>query len=80
MNISEPQIRSLLEMLSLTGNEEADCGECLQHMAEFAETSLPGKPIPEGLRRIEEHLKLCGECREEFEALKDALAGEQCSE
>jgi predicted anti-sigma-YlaC factor YlaD len=45
-------------------------------IAEFAETTLAGKSIPGGLRSIEEHLKICGECREEFETLKDALSRE----
>ena len=62
-------------MLALTKSEEATCDECFQHMAEFAETSLAGKSIPDGLTCIEEHLQICGECREEFETLKKALGG-----
>lgn len=73
MSISDEQIQALLEMLALTKEEEATCDDCMQHMAEFAETSLAGKTIPEGLKRIDEHLQFCGECREEFEALKAAL-------
>ena len=42
-------------------------------MAEFATVSLAGRTIPEGLRAIDEHLRVCGECREEFEALRAAL-------
>lgn len=76
MKISEQQVKSLLKMLALTKDDEASCDDCLQHMAEFAEASLPGKPIPEGLKRIDDHLRLCGECREEFEALKVALNDE----
>jgi len=73
MNISEDQIQALLEMLTLTKDNEVSCDECLQSMAEFAETTLTGKTVTEGLQCIEEHLELCGECREEFEALKSAL-------
>jgi hypothetical protein len=45
-------------------------------MAEFAEISLVGKSIPIGLKIIEDHLEICGECCEEFEALKLALSNE----
>ncbi len=73
MNIIDEKVQALLEMLSLTSDNEADCGDCLQHLAEFAETTLAGKSIPESLRHIDEHLQRCGECREEFQALKFAL-------
>ena len=46
---------------------------CLEAMAEFAENQLEGKTVPESLKTIKDHLELCGECREEFEALLTAL-------
>ena len=73
MNISEEQVQAMLEMLALTKDVEASCDDCRQQLAEFAETTLAGKSIPEGLKCIDEHLQRCGECREEFEALKAAL-------
>ena len=76
MKISKQQVDSLLKMLALTRDDEQDCGDCLKMMAEFAEISLTGKSIPEGLRCIEEHLGICNECREEFETLKIALSNE----
>ena len=76
MNLSDAQIQSLLKMLALTKNQETTCDECLRHLAEFVETTLPGKTIPEGLLCIDEHLQHCGECREEFETLKLALDDE----
>ncbi len=75
MNLTGEQVRSLLEMLTLTRDSEADCNDCLSQMAEFAEVALEGRSIPQGLKCIEEHLDRCGECREEFEALKTALDG-----
>ena len=73
MKLSSERMDALLRMLALTKDEEASCDDCLEHMAEFAETMLAGKSIPDGLKSIDEHLELCGECREEFEALKVAL-------
>lgn len=73
MKISNEQIDALLGMISLTQDEEVDCDGCLDKMAQFVEHSLTGKTNPQGLQLIEHHLKLCPECREEFEALKNAL-------
>ncbi len=42
-------------------------------LAEFAERSLEGKPIPEALQAIQHHLAICAECQEEYEALLTAL-------
>ena len=76
MNITDEHVRALLDLLALTKDVETDCDHCFQHMAEFAEATLSGKTIPDGLRCIDEHLERCGECREEFESLKEALGGE----
>ena len=73
MTLSREQLEALLKMISLTEDEELTCDECLRGMAEFAETELAGKSLPEGLRAVESHLELCGECREEYEALLQAL-------
>lgn len=76
MKISKQQLDSLLKMLALTNDAELDCDSCFRLLSEFAETSLAGKSIPEGLKSIEHHLEICNECCEEFEALKDALSQE----
>lgn len=76
MPLSKQQVESLLKMLAQTKDVEQDCDSCHKMMAEFAETSLAGKSIPEGLKSIQEHLENCSECCEEFEALKVALSSE----
>ena len=76
MKMTQDQVQSLLHMLSLTRDEETTCGDCLQHMAEFVETTLAGKTVREGLKSLEKHLEFCGECHDEFDALRDALRGE----
>lgn len=73
MTLSKNQVAELLRMLKLTKDTEATCGDCQNTMAEFAETQLEGKTIPESLNMIKDHLQLCGDCREEFEALLAAL-------
>jgi predicted anti-sigma-YlaC factor YlaD len=73
MELSDDQIRTLVRALSITREQEIDCGECLNMVAEFAERELAGRPIPVALETVRHHLTRCGECREEYEALFAAL-------
>ena len=75
MTLSRDQTETLLKTLALTKDEEVMCDSCMREIAEFAETQLKGKSIPDSLKVIEDHLELSGECREEFEALMAALRG-----
>ena len=75
MAFSKEQLGALFKMLSLTRSEEPNCDECLNKLAEFAELEMQGKPTPEALEAIEHHLELCGECREEYDALMAAISG-----
>ena len=74
MTISSQQVKTLLSALAYTRDEEESCDGCLKMMAEFAEQSLVGKTVTDSMRAIDHHLRVCGECREEFEALKVALS------
>lgn len=73
MPLSKNEIDALLRLVGLTQDEEINCEQCLASVAEFAEQQLSGKSIPEGLQSVAQHLSICGECREEYEALQRAL-------
>jgi len=74
--LSSEQVGSIVKMLGLTRDREFNCSECLQHVGEFAECQLTGKPVDEVIASVEQHLALCPECREEFEALLKILKSE----
>ncbi len=71
--LTSAQVGSVLKMLALTTERELNCSECLQHVGEFAETRLASQPVDAVMASIEQHLALCPECREEFEALMTIL-------
>jgi predicted anti-sigma-YlaC factor YlaD len=52
---------------------ELGCDECFEQIDRFVEMTLDGKSAEEALPLVQDHLERCGECREEFEALLDAL-------
>ncbi len=73
MAFSKQEIENLLRLVSLTKDAELNCVECLALVAEFAEQHLAGKSVSSGLQAVEQHLSICDECREEYEALKLTL-------
>lgn len=73
MSLSRPELQKMLDVVRATQTVEIDCDVCLMRVGEFAELNLVGKPIPEGLKAIEQHLSICDECREEYELLCVAL-------
>ena len=73
MPLSNKELEGLLRLVGLTDDNEINCEQCLALVAEFAELELAGKTVPEGLKVIEQHLSVCSECQEEYEALQRAL-------
>ena len=73
MALSKDEIAQLLKLLGQTEDHELNCEECLALVAEFAESQLSGKSVPASLHAVEQHLAVCGECREEYEALRQTL-------
>jgi hypothetical protein len=79
MPLTNQEIDGLMQLVSLTKDDEIDCEQCLAAVAEFAEQQLAGRSISAGLEAVAHHLSICGECREEYEALLktlDTLDGE----
>jgi hypothetical protein len=73
MLLTQDKIKLLLQTLVLTHDEELNCDECFEFMAEFAENHLSGRSVPEALTAIENHLLICGDCAEEFGILKASI-------
>ncbi len=73
MPLTKDEIAHLLEVVGQTADQEIDCEECLLDLAEFAERELLGRSVPESLAAVAQHLAVCAECREEYEALRTAL-------
>jgi predicted anti-sigma-YlaC factor YlaD len=73
MNLSDDQIRELLQAVSLTRDHELNCDECLAEVGGFAELTLAGRPVEDAYDLVEQHLQICAECREEFALLLKAL-------
>jgi hypothetical protein len=65
--------RDLCEALRATRDAEIGCDDCLMQVTSYCEIELAGKEIPEALRLVREHLEICAECHEEYQALLSAM-------
>jgi len=74
MKLLPSTIQKVIETLSITLDEEATCGECYQEVDKYVDMLREGRSPSEVLPLVEHHLTLCPPCKEEFEALLDALS------
>ncbi len=77
MKLSQKSLETVLQWISHTHAEEIDCGTCWEQVDQFAELVLAGKDASEALPLVRDHLVLCAECRDEYEALLAALLAMQ---
>ena len=71
MKPTQAQLRELLRVVAATEPREIDCEEFLARVGAYLEgVTLTGEP-PAELRQVVQHLEICSECREEFDALVD---------
>ncbi|WP_138430961.1 anti-sigma factor family protein [Fodinibius saliphilus] len=73
MKITKDVIKKLINAAFNSHPDEIGCDECFEKLNKFAELELEGKLAAEAMPLVEDHLKRCKECREEYEALLEAL-------
>jgi hypothetical protein len=71
---NEDIFRAVIKEIAETREgEEIGCDECFEQVDRFIEMELSGLNAAQAMPLVQEHLKMCGECREEFEALLVSL-------
>ena len=73
MPLSKQQIDTLLTMVVNSTADTIHCDGCLVDVAQFAETELMGASLCESMDKVENHLKNCPCCNDEYQALLEAL-------
>jgi hypothetical protein len=67
----------LIEMLAITEEQEVSCDDVHKVLAEFTEMQQRGEDVAYLMPLVQKHLDLCSDCREEHEALVQALEFEK---
>ena len=73
MSDLEGQLRALLELVHATDPREIDCDEFLERVAGVVDALGADAAPPPELDAVSQHLTVCPECREEFDALVRTL-------
>jgi len=71
--LTKETIRKMMHSIKMTHQHEITCGECFSEVDRYAEMELSGMNPSEAMPMVKKHLDLCGNCREEYEALLGAL-------
>ena len=69
----DPSMKVVLGMISHTQEKELTCDEVHVLIDQFAEMHMRGEDPTHMLPLVQQHLDMCPDCREEYEALVEAL-------
>lgn len=75
--LNPEDLGNLARALDMTNNEELACDECFEKLDRFVEMELDGLDAASAMPLVQDHLDKCGDCREEYQALLDALRVEK---
>jgi hypothetical protein len=73
MNLEPAALKQMVRVVLSTRPDEIGCDECLDQLDRFVEMKLAGKDVAQAMPLVHDHLERCRDCREEFEALLEAL-------
>ena len=62
-------MKNLLQMVSITEEQELTCDEVFALVDQFAEMVQKGEDASNIMPMVQRHLDLCPDCREEYESL-----------
>ena len=66
------RLRELLRVVMATAENEIDCDELLSRVAALLDARRAGAEVPTELMPALQHLAVCPECKQEFDALLEA--------
>ena len=67
------RVEAILQMIENTCEEELSCEEVADLLSEFAELELNKKDAASLLPLVQNHLEMCSNCHEEYDALMRVL-------
>jgi hypothetical protein len=72
-----PQAREVLQIMlrkiGQTQENELTCGEVFDLLDQYAEMAAKAEDVTKLMPLVKQHLEMCADCREEFEALLKVL-------
>lgn len=69
MDPTPEQLADLARIIAATADDEIDCDELLERVAAYLDLADTDGVLPDELEKVRQHLAVCPQCREEFDAL-----------
>lgn len=66
-------LKAMLRKIEHTQEIELTCGEVFDLLDQYAEMAANGEDVTQLMPLVKQHLEMCSDCREEFEALLNVL-------
>ncbi len=79
MQIPIDKLKTMVRGVARTKEIEYSCDDVYQLLDEFTEAVVQGKDVAQLMPLVQQHLELCPDCRDEFEALLRVLRATQSS-
>ncbi len=76
-DLPDPVVEKLIRSLEETCDEECGCDEVYALLDQYAEAHIRGEDVERLMPVLKQHMSVCQECREEYEALIKALQAMQ---
>jgi hypothetical protein len=73
VQLPDPLVEQLIKSLQVTHEEECACDEFHDLMDQYAETDIRGEDAARLMPLLKNHLEICHECCEEYDALLNVL-------
>ena len=73
MKLEPAMLKQMIRAVIATRPDEIGCDECFEELDSFIEMTLAGKNAADAMPLVDDHLRRCRDCREEFEALLAVL-------
>lgn len=73
-NVDEAKVQKMMGMIAHTAEVELTCDEVFELLDQYTELARRGENVVELMPLVQQHLDMCPECREEYEALQRVLA------
>ena len=67
------RLKRMIRMVDAAAENEIACQEAYRLLDQYADMVLRGDDAAAMMPQLQHHLEMCMDCREEFEALLDAL-------
>lgn len=63
----------MIGMLAKTQEHELSCDEVFALLDQFTEMAARGEDVASLMPMVQQHLEMCGDCREEYQALMNVI-------